>query len=83
MAEPDGLEALVTGFADALEQALVTADQNDAERVTRDALRAGLPASLIDDHVVRPAMRGSATAGRVERSRRQTSSAPPRSCFGC
>jgi 5-methyltetrahydrofolate--homocysteine methyltransferase len=47
---------MLTGFADALEQALLGADQKDAERVTRDALTSGLPASLIDDHVVRPAM---------------------------
>ena len=48
---------MLAGFSDALEQALLTADQDEAERVTRDALSAGLPAALIDDHIVRPAMR--------------------------
>lgn len=57
MPEPGGLESLLAGFAEALEQALLSADQEDAERVARDALTAGLPATLIDDHVVRPAMR--------------------------
>ena len=54
--EPSGLQAMLDGFAESLERALLVADQGDAERVARDALTAGLPASLIDDHVVRPAM---------------------------
>jgi methanogenic corrinoid protein MtbC1 len=48
---------MLAGFSDALEQALLTPDQDEAERVTRDALSVGLPAALIDDHIVRPAMR--------------------------
>jgi MerR family transcriptional regulator, light-induced transcriptional regulator len=55
--EPDGLQAMLDGFAEELEHALLAADLADAERVARDALTAGLPASLIDDHVVRPGMR--------------------------
>jgi methanogenic corrinoid protein MtbC1 len=57
MAEANGLQGMLAGFADALEHALLAADEDDAERVARDALTAGLPARLIDDHVVRPAMR--------------------------
>jgi methanogenic corrinoid protein MtbC1 len=54
--DQSGLQAMLDGFAVSLERALVAADQGDAERVARDALTAGLPASLIDDHVVRPAV---------------------------
>ena len=57
MPEPGGLEPLLAGFAEELELGLVAGDEEDSERVARDALGAGLPATLIDDHVVRPAMR--------------------------